>query len=346
MPIQVKFFRQICCLDALNEAEGLSRYRNMRKALICGISGQDGAYLARLLLEKGYEVWGTSRDAQASSFWNLGRLGILDRVKTISMAANDFRSVLQAISHSEPDEIYNLSGQSSVGLSFEQPAETLESIATGTLNLLEVIRFLGLPIRFYSAGSSECFGDIGGLAADEGARFQPRSPYAVAKSTAHWLVANYRTAYGLFACTGILFNHESPLRPPRFVTRKIIQAAVRISRGDKEKLMLGDTGVQRDWGWSPEYVDAMWRMLQADKPEDFVIATGESNSLEDFVAAAFSEVGLDWRQYVVQDTKLFRPSEIRYNCGNAEKARSMLGWEARMKMRDVVREMIRHEQQL
>ena len=318
----------------------------MRKALICGVSGQDGAYLARLLLEKGYEVWGTSRDAQASTFRNLSRLGILDQVKTVSMAANDFRSVLQAISHSAPDEIYNLAGQSSVGLSFEQPAETLESIATGTLNLLEVIRFLGLPVRFYNAGSSECFGDTSGLAADEGTHFQPRSPYAVAKSTAHWLVANYRTAYGLFACTGILFNHESPLRPPRFVTRKIIQAAVRISRGSKEKLILGNMDVQRDWGWSPEYVDAMWRMLQIDKPEDFVIATGESNSLEDFVASAFSEVGLDWHQHVVQDPTLFRPSEIRHSRGNAEKARTMLGWVAHMKMRDVVREMIRNEQQL
>jgi len=262
------------------------------------------------------------------------------------MAANDFRSVLQAISQSVPDEIYNLSGQSSVGLSFDQPAETLESIATGTLNLLEVIRFLGAPVRFYNAGSSECFGDISGLAADEDAQFQPRSPYAVAKSTAHWLVANYRSAYGLFVCTGILFNHESPLRPPRFVTRKIVQAAVKISRGAKEKLILGDMGVQRDWGWGPEYVDAMWRMLQIDKPEDFVIATGESNSLEDFVATAFAEVGLDWRQYVVQDSKLFRPSEIRYNCGNAVKARIVMGWEANMKMRDVVREMILQEQQL
>jgi GDPmannose 4,6-dehydratase len=317
----------------------------MRKALICGISGQDGAFLARTLLEKGYEVWGTSRDAQAATFSNLLYLGVLDQVKTISMAANDFRSVLQAISHSMPDEIYNLGGQSSVGLSFEQPAETLESIATGTLNLLEVIRFLDRPVRFYNAGSSECFGDLSGHAADERTYFQPCSPYAVAKSTAHWLVANYRTAYGLFACSGILFNHESPLRPPRFVTRKIIQAAVEISKGSKQKLILGDMGIQRDWGWSPEYVDAMWRMLQTDKPEDFVIATGESNSLEDFVAAAFSEVGLDWRQHVVQDPKLYRPSEIRYNCGNAKKARHILGWEAHMKMRDVVREMIRHELQ-
>jgi len=316
----------------------------MRRALICGISGQDGAYLARLLLEKGYDVWGTSRDAQASTFGNLLRLGILDRIKTVSMAPNDFRSVLQAISQSEPHEIYNLSGQSSVGLSFEQPAETLESIATGTLNLLEVIRFLGAPVRFYNAGSSECFGDLDGASAQEDTHFQPRSPYAVAKSTAHWLVANYRSAYGLFACTGILFNHESPLRPPRFVTRKIVQAAVKISNGANEKLVLGDVGVRRDWGWSPEYVDAMWRMLQTDSPEDFVIATGEAHSLEEFVATAFSEVGLDWRQHVTQDSTLFRPSEIRHNCGNAEKARRILGWEAHMKMRDVVREMVRCEQ--
>lgn len=318
----------------------------MRRALICGVSGQDGAYLAQFLLDKGYEVWGTSRDAQASSFANLSHLGILDRVKTVSMAANDFRSVLQAISQSEPDEIYNLSGQSSVGLSFEQPAETLESIATGTLNLLEVIRFLGTPVRFYNAGSSECFGDLGAGAADENAHFHPRSPYAVAKSTAHWLVDNYRSAYGLYACTGILFNHESPLRPTRFVTRKIVRAAVRISRGADEKLTLGDMAIQRDWGWSPEYVDAMWRMLQVDHPEDFVIATGESNSLEGFVASVFSELGLDWRQHVVQDPGLFRPSEIRYNCGNAEKARRILGWSAQKKMRDVIREMVRYELQL
>jgi len=262
------------------------------------------------------------------------------------MALNDFRSVLQAISRSEPHEIYNLSGQSSVGLSFEQPAETLESIATGTLNLLEAIRFLGLPIRFYNAGSSECFGDLNGIAADENTHFQPRSPYAVAKSTAHWLVSNYRSAYQLFSCTGILFNHESPLRPTRFVTRKIVQAAVKISRGAPEKLILGDIDVQRDWGWSPEYVDAMWRMLQLDNPEDFVISTGESNSLRDFVATAFAEVGLDWSQHVLQDAALFRPSELRYNCGNSEKARHMLDWKAHMKMRDVVQEMIRHEQRL
>ncbi|MDH3386497.1 MAG: GDP-mannose 4,6-dehydratase [Gammaproteobacteria bacterium] len=315
----------------------------MKKALICGISGQDGTYLAELLLGKGYGVWGTSRDAQSSAFPNLVRLGILDQVKTISMAANDFRSVLQAINSCVPDEIYNLAGQSSVGLSFEQPAETLESIATSTLNILEVIRFLGRPVRFYNAGSSECFGDIQQGAADEESTFHPRSPYAVAKATAHWLVSNYRDAYGLFACTGILFNHESPLRPSRFVTKKIVRGAIDISQGKRKQLVLGDISIKRDWGWSPEYVDAMWRMLQTDKPDDYVIATGEANSLEDFVAAAFAELHLDWRKYVVKDKKLLRPSEITYNCGNAAKARHELNWQAEMKMRDVVREMIRHE---
>jgi len=319
---------------------------SMPRALICGISGQDGSYLAQFLLDKGYEVWGTSRDAQASTFRNLARLGILHRVKTISMATNDFRSVLQVLSQSEPQEIYNLSGQTSVGLSFEQPVETLESIAIDTLNLLEVIRFLRKPVRFYNAGSSECFGEIRGGVADEATPFQPRSPYAVAKVTAHHLVANYRDAYRLFACTGILFNHESPLRPPRFVTRKIVQAAVRIAGGSDEKLILGDMNIQRDWGWSPEYVDAMWRMLQGEAAEDFVIATGEARSLEEFVAAAFSEVGLDWRRHVVQDRSLFRPTEICYSRGQAEKARTKLNWEARMRMRDVVREMIRSERQL
>lgn len=319
---------------------------NKRRALICGISGQDGAYLAQLLLDKDYEVWGTSRDAQLSSFANLSRLGILDRVKTISMAVNDFRSVLQAITLSEPHEIYNLAGQSSVGLSFEQPAETLESIANGALNLLESIRFSEMPVKFYNAGSSECFGDVGTVAADENSSFQPRSPYAVAKSTSHWLVANYRSAYGLFACTGILFNHESPLRAPRFVTRKIVQQVVRISKGHQEKLVLGDMEIKRDWGWSAEYVDAMWRMLQIDSPEDFVIATGESNSLQDFVATAFATVGLDWKEHVIQDAKLFRPTEIKFSRGNPEKARRILGWEPGMKMQDVVRGMIESEQLL
>lgn len=317
-----------------------------KRALICGISGQDGAFLAQFLLGKGYQVAGTSRDAQISSFANLVALGIRNRVSLTSMVLTDFRSVLQVMAKYEPDEIYNLAGQSSVGLSFEQPVETLESIATGTLNLLESVRFLARPVRIYSAGSSECFGDTGGRPADESTPFRPRSPYAVAKATAHWQIANYREAYGLFACTGILFNHESQLRPQRFVTRKIIAAANRIARGSKEKLRLGNLAVQRDWGWAPEYVEAMWQMLQRKEPDDFVIATGETNSLADFCAAAFAESGLEWQDHVEIDRQLFRPTEIMYGCGNPEKANKVLGWAARSKMRDVVRLMLAAERQL
>ena len=317
----------------------------MKKALICGISGQDGAYLAELLLGQGYEVWGTSRDAQISPFTNLKRLGIIDRIRMVSMAITDFRSVLQGLTQVEPDEIYNLAGQSSVGLSFEQPVETLESVALGTLNLLEAIRFLRWPIRLYNAGSSECFGDTGGKAAREDTPFRPRSPYAVAKAAAHWEVANYREAYQLYACTGILFNHESPLRPQRFVTRKIIAAACRVAAGSQEKLRLGNLSVHRDWGWAPEYVDAMWRMLQQDEPQDFVIATGEARALGEFVAAAFGEMDLDWRDHVMPDASLLRPADIAYNRGDAGKARVLLGWEASLRMPEVVRRMVAAERE-
>ncbi|MBU1183253.1 MAG: GDP-mannose 4,6-dehydratase, partial [Proteobacteria bacterium] len=246
----------------------------------------------------------------------------------------------------EPDEIYNLAGQSSVGLSFEQPVETLESISVGTLNLLEAIRFIKQPIRFYNAGSGECFGNTGGIPADESTLFQPRSPYAVAKSAAHWEVANYREAYNLFACNGILFNHESHLRPERFVTAKIINTACRISNGSKEKLHLGNISIARDWGWAPEYVEAMWRILQQDAPEDFVIATGETNTLEEFVAEAFACVGLDWSDHVVTDSSLLRPSDIMVSRANSQKAMQKLGWSAEFKMRDVIRMMIDNQLQV
>ncbi len=315
-----------------------------KKALISGISGQDGAYLARLLLEKGYQVYGTARDAQVTSFHNLKILGIRQDVNLFSMALNDFRSVLQTLSKVQPDEIYNLAGQSSVGLSFEQPVETLESLAVGTLNLLEAMRFLQLPSKLYSAGSSECFGNTGGKEADEATAFYPRSPYAVAKATAHWEVANYREAYSLFACTGILFNHESPLRPERFVTRKIIATACRIAGGSKEKLQLGNISIARDWGWAPEYVEAMWRMLQQTQPKDYVIATGETNTLEDFVVEVFTQLGLDWQGYVSTDPSLLRPSEIMISRGKPLKAEKELGWKAQYRMRDVVRMMLEAEQ--
>jgi GDPmannose 4,6-dehydratase len=311
-----------------------------KKALICGVSGQDGAYLAKLLLEKGYFVCGTSRDAQVSSFRNLLRLGIREQVKLESLALNDFRSVLQVLKKIEPDEIYNLAGQSSVGLSFEQPVETLESVATGTLNLLEAIRFIEKPIKIYNAGSSECFGDIGDRAADEETPFRPRSPYAVAKATSFWEVANYREAYGIFACSGILFNHESPLRPERFVTQKIVSAACRIARGSKEKLNLGNISVQRDWGWAPEYVEAMHLMLQQQEPDDYVIATGQSYSLQDLVIEAFNCVGLNWQDFVVSDSSLLRPTELAVSKWNPAKAKSKLGWQAKYKMQDVVKMMV------
>jgi len=313
----------------------------MKKALISGASGQDGAYLAQLLLEKGYAVYGASRDAQTCSFANLRRLGIREQVRTLSIAVNDFRSVLNALQEVEPDEVYNLAGQSSVGLSFEQPVETLESISTAALNFLEAIRFTRRPVRFYNAGSSECFGDSGGKAADEETPFRPRSPYAVAKASAHWIVANYREAYSLFACTGILFNHESPLRPERFVTGKIIAAACRIAAGSEEKLRLGNMDIRRDWGWAPDYVQAMQLMLQQDRPQDYVIATGRSCALEDFVRLAFEAVGLDWREHVVSDKKLLRPADIREGWGNPAKAERELGWKAVFQLEDVVREMVR-----
>jgi GDPmannose 4,6-dehydratase len=318
----------------------------MKKALICGISGQDGAYLAQFLLEKGYEVYGTSRDAQMSPFRNLLVLGIKGNTRLESMALNDFRSVLQTIMKVQPDEIYNLAGQSSVGLSFQQPVETLESISVGTLNILEAIRFLGKNIRFYNACSSECFGDTRGEPADEETPFRPRSPYAVAKAAAFWEVANYREAYGLWACSGILFNHESPLRPERFVTKKIIASACRITGGKKEKLYLGNIAVQRDWGWAPEYVKAMWRMLQQEKAEDFVIATGETHSLEEFIDATFQCLKLEWREHVVADPSLLRPTDLICGMANPSKAQVRLGWAAKYKMKDVVEMMVEAEQRL
>jgi GDPmannose 4,6-dehydratase len=310
-----------------------------KRALITGISGPDGAYLARFLLGNGYDVVGASRDAQAASFTNLAKLGIRDRVKTISMSLTDFRSVLQALSQTKPDEIYNLAAQSSVGLSFEQPVETMESIGVGTLNLLEAIRFIGVPTKLYNAGSSECFGDTAGQAADETTAFRPRSPYAVAKAAAFWEVANYREAYKIFACSGILFNHESPLRPDRFVTKKIVNAAFRIADGTGERLSLGNLDIQRDWGWAPEYVEAMWLMLQRKRPEDFVIASGETNTLRDFVASVFSNFGLDWQEHVDFDPGLMRPSELLVSMADPSKAARELGWRAQYRMRDVTRKL-------
>ncbi|WP_448871388.1 GDP-mannose 4,6-dehydratase [Desulfobulbus propionicus] len=311
--------------------------------MIIGISGQDGAWLAKLLLEKGYRVYGTSRDAQTGTFGNLVKLGIRDQVKILSMVLNDFRSVIQILSSINADEIYNLAGQSSVGLSFELPMETYDSIAMGTLNLLESIRFLNARSRLYNASSSECFGNTLDEPATEQTPFRPRSPYAVAKATSYWTTANYREAYGLFACSGILFNHESPLRPERFVTRKIVRAACRISLGLQDRLELGNVDIQRDWGWAPDYVDAMWRMLQQESPDDFIIATGRTSSLLDFVKLVFACLDLDWTRYVHTRPELLRPSEIMVSRADTTKARRILGWQPSHDIEYVAKKMVAAE---
>ena len=318
---------------------------NKRKALICGVSGQDGTYLADLLLQKGYEVFGGSRDAQASSFDNLKRLNLLEKINILSINLHDFRSVFQTIKKIKPDEIYNLAGQSSVALSFEQPVETMESISSGTLNILEAIRFSEEKIRFYNAGSSECFGNVS-TPVNEMTPFRPRSPYAVAKSTAFWYVSNYREAYNMFACTGILFNHESPLRKERFVTKKIITTAFKISKGIDIKLNLGNINIQRDWGWAPEYVNAMWLMLQLDNPDDFIIATGKTTSLKEFINITFKSLGLNWKDHVIFDTELIRPTDINLGLANPNKAKNILNWEAKIGVEEVIRLMLEAEKDL
>jgi GDPmannose 4,6-dehydratase len=315
-----------------------------KRALIFGISGQDGSYLAQLLLSQGYEVHGTSRDVDTQNFHGLEALGIMQRVGLHSASLLDFRNLLQVITNVDPHEIYNLAGQTSVGLSFSQPIEAFESIADATLHILEVMRFLGKPIRFYNACSSECFGQVHpGTACTEATPFHPRSPYATAKATAYWATANYREAYGLFACSGILFNHESPLRPRRFVTRKIVYSAVRIARGEPLRLELGNLKIWRDWGYAPEYAQAMWAMLQQPEADDFIIATGRSHSLLEFLEETFDILGLRWQDHVTVSSNLLRPSDLAYSGADPGKARTFLGWEARTDFKQLVRALVHAE---
>jgi len=309
------------------------------KALILGVTGQDGGYLARLLLQRGYEVAGTTIDDSPVSLANLERLGLRTQVETSVLDLIDSEALLALVRRHRPDEVYNLAGQTSVSLSFERPVETLRSIAEGTLNVLEAVRSAEHPIRLFSAGSGDCFGDTGGAPAGEQTPFRPRSPYAVAKSAAHWLVRSYREAHGLHASTAMLFNHESPLRPEQFVTQKIVRAAARIKAGSSEKLILGNTSIRRDWGWAPEYVEAMWLMLQQDIPDDYVIATGRAESLEYFVAQAFAHFGLDWREHVTTDPAHLRPSDLAVSVGDPAKAREVLGWAARTDIDGVIAQM-------
>ncbi|MBK5258913.1 MAG: GDP-mannose 4,6-dehydratase [Thermoanaerobaculia bacterium] len=310
----------------------------MKTALIFGVSGQDGAYLSRLLLDKGYFVHGTSRDAARQLFTGLQALGVRERVTTHSLSMLDSGELQRLIDEVRPDEIYNLAGLSSVALSFVEPEMARESIAEAQARLLEVLRSSGAASRLYQSASSECFGDLPhGSSGDERTPFAPRSPYAEAKAEAHRTTIHYRETYGLYAVSGIVCNHESPLRTERFVTRKIFAAAAVAAAGSREKLALGDMSASRDWGYAAEYVEAMWLMLQRDLPDDFVIATGESHTVEELASAAFAEFGLDYRDHVTVDSSFFRPTDLRYSRGNPSRARRELGWEARTRFTGLVR---------
>jgi GDPmannose 4,6-dehydratase len=314
----------------------------MKTAMIIGVSGQDGAYLGQLLLSKGYTVIGTSRDHEISSFSNLFRLGVKERITLTSVDTSDFRSVITALSKYVPDEIYNLAGQTSVGMSFQYPVETFNSILLGTMNLLECIRILGYPTRFYQAGSGEVFGNTN-QPANERSPYSPLSPYATAKAAASYAVANYRQAYGMFCCSGILFNHESPLRSSRFVTKKIVSCVQRIANGSEEKLHLGNIDIARDWGWAPDYVEAMWLMLNHDCAEDFIIATGHQHTLRDFLRLSFENFGLDWRKYVVSDAALLRPLDIQASSGDPQKAVRVLGWSPKISFDQLIKKLLNEE---
>jgi len=312
----------------------------MKTAIIFGVSGQDGAFLSQLLLEKKYRVIGVSRNIHETSFSKLDKLKIRNKIELVSSPINEYKKILQLISDYEPDEIYNLAGQSSVALSFEMPFETFESISIANLNLLEAIRILKMPIKLYNAGSSDCFGNTNGTAATENTPLKPRSPYGVAKAAAYWQVANYREAYNMFACTGILFNHESYLRPKRFVTRKIVSTACRIARGSSEKLLLGNISIERDWGWAPEYVNAMWMMLQQQQSDDYIIATGSTFSLKNFIVNVFEYLNLDWNDYVQTDKKFLRPTDIQTISADPSKAEKLLHWKAKYSASDVAKMMV------
>jgi GDPmannose 4,6-dehydratase len=315
----------------------------MKKALITGITGQDGPYLSRVLLDKGYEVSGIIRDATVSNLANLKFLGVDGRIELIPANLLDLSNVIRLLERIRPDEIYNLAAQSSVAISFEQPIWTLEFNVLSTINFLEAMRILPLEARFYQASSSEMYGRVKTLPVNEETALYPVSPYAISKATDHWLAIHYREAYGLFCSCGILFNHESVLRPRHFVTKKIIATAVRIQRGSRERLRLGNMEIKRDWGYAPEYVKAMWLMLQQERPDDYVIATNEAHSLREFTEHVFTCLGLHWEEHVIIDKDLMRPSDIDIIYGSSEKAEEKLGWEYHISFEELVELLVREE---
>ena len=317
----------------------------MPSALITGITGQDGSYLAEFLLTKGYKVFGLVR--RASTF-NDGRIKhLLDRIELIDADLLDQLSLIQALRQSKATEVYNLAAMSFVATSFQQPVATGEYTAISVARMLEAIRLAGEPIRFYQASTSEMFGKVQIVPQNEQTSFYPRSPYGVAKLYGHWMTVNFRESYGMYACSGILFNHESPRRGVEFVTRKISLAVARIALGLQSKLTLGNLDAQRDWGFAGDYVEAMWRILQQDNPEDYVVATGKTHSVREFVAAAFAVVGIDdWGSYVETDAHFLRPAEVDHLTGDASKARRQLGWAPRVSFNELVTMMVESDLKL
>jgi len=311
-----------------------------KTALVTGVTGQDGAYLAELLLSKGYTVYGAYRRTSSLNFWRLEHLGIKEKVQLVPLDLLDMGSIARVIEETGPDEVYNLAAQSFVGVSFSQPLATATITGLGPVNILEAIRLVKPDTRLYQASSSEMFGKVQAVPQSESTPFYPRSPYAVAKLCAHWAVVNYRESYGMFCCSGILFNHESPLRGLEFVTRKITDAAARVKHGLIDRLSLGNLEARRDWGYAPEYVEAMWMMLQQDTPGDYVIATGKTHSVLEFVEAAFSYAGLDWQKYVVTDSSLFRPAEVDLLIGDPSLAARELGWKSKTSFKELVGIMV------
>lgn len=315
----------------------------MKTAIITGISGQDGPYLAKLLLSKNYRVIGTVRSHRTASLKNLEYLGIQNEVLIEELDLLDMANVIRLINKYIPDEIYNLAAQSSVGLSFEQPIGTFSFNTMSVNNLLESIRLFSQDTKFYQASSSEMYGKVDCMPIKINTPMHPVSPYAVSKMASHFMSINYRESYNLFVCNGILFNHESFLRPNRFVTMKIINTAIRIFKGSKEKLTLGNIKIQRDWGWAPEYVEAMYLMLQQENAEDFVIATGLTISLEQVIEHIFNRLNLKYKDYLVQDTKYLRPTDILSNHGNPNKALNAFNWSPKIKGLEVFDKMLEYE---
>lgn len=313
----------------------------MKTALITGITGQDGAYLAEFLLTKGYKVFGLKRRTATQNLDNIKH--IIDKIVLIPGDLTDLPSLTNAIKISDPDEVYNLGAQSFVGDSWGQSIYTGQVTAMGVNNILEAIRLNKPTARFYQASSSELFGKVQETPQTEKTPFYPRSPYGVAKLYGHWITLNYRESYKMFACSGILFNHESPKRGLEFVTRKITDAVAKISLGLQDELRLGNLDAKRDWGFAGDYVEAMWLMLQQEAPDDYIIATGETHTVKEFVEIAFTHAGLDWKNYVVQDEKFMRPAEVDLLLGNPVKAKEKLGWKPRINFEQLVKMMVDHD---